>query len=109
MLDLYENPKKPEHRRNNDAFRILVETYGRLTFSRPSPVAPWYWQVVVLGEGPYPVLINIWPTSATGQRDGYKSVRGWDRIERLIEQAILENGYGDEDDAFEIIDEGDHA
>lgn len=93
-MELYAT--KSSHRENNLGFVKLMERYSWADFKQPNKEkAPWHWQMLIQGQGPYTVLINIWPHVAKAQREGEKTVQGWMNIRSLIAQAIDENGYGE--------------
>ena len=84
-----------KHDRENEQFVELVKQYEWADFYRPNAEkSPWHWVCAVRGEGPYVANINIWTTTAKGQREGMLSVKGWDAIRGLIAEAIEENGFG---------------
>lgn len=86
-MQLYANPNRPDHAENNAAFLKILERFPDLHLYQPSPEkAPWHWQAVI--DGPDPQLVNFWPHSLKGQRDGYKSVEGARAIEGIIQGAI---------------------
>lgn len=90
---LYSTSAK--HDRENEQFEALVRRYEWADFYRPNAEkSPWHWVCVVRGKGPYVANINIWTTTARGQREGMPSVKGWDEIRRLITEAIEEDGFG---------------
>ena len=98
-MELYQKTK--EHEKNNEAFRMLVRRYEWMRFYQPNEIAaPWHWQCLVRGEGPYVVAINFWPHVAKAQREYCKSVQGWDEIRSLISTVIDENGF----DEIEVIE-----
>lgn len=83
-------------RMNCEAFCMFVKSHKWIRFYQPSPQkAPWHWQCQIKGEGPYDVLVNFWPHTAKAQRDGCKSVEGWDAIRALVSQIMEENGFDD--------------
>lgn len=93
-MNFYE--RTPEHAMNNECFRMFVKRLNWAQFYQPQPQkAPWYWQAIIRGEGPYDVLVNFWPHVAKAQREGEKPVKGWDAIRLLMSQIIDENGFGD--------------
>jgi len=99
-MNLYERTE--EHQKNNECFRLFVRSFSLARFFQPSPEkSPWHWQTIVRGEGPYDVLINFWPHVAKAQKDGEKSVEGWDQIRLLMLQVIDENGFGDGSEVIE--------
>ena len=99
-MELYE--KTEEHSYNNDVFRAFMRRYSWAEFYQPSPgKAPWHWKCVVKGDGPYDVMINLWPHIAKAQREHCKSVEGWDKIRSLMSEAIEENGFGGVEDLIE--------
>lgn len=94
--------KDQTQRGNCDAFVYLARRYDWIRFYQPNPQkAPWHWQCGIRGEGPYDVIVNFWPHVAKAQREGEKSVEGWDNIRSLISQVIDENGFGDGSEVLE--------
>lgn len=92
MMNLYE--KTEAHAKNNDAFRKFCKRYEWAKFYQPNAEkAPWHWQCIVRGEGPYTTTINIWPHIAKAQVEGCKSVSGWDQIRLAMSLAIDANGF----------------
>ena len=99
-MELYE--RTAQHAKNNECFRQLAKRYPWIKFTQPQPVkAPWHWQCIIRGEGPYPVLVNFWPHVAKAQREHCKSVQGWEDIRLIIVKAIDENGFDDDGEVTE--------
>lgn len=91
-MKLYE--KTTDHAMNNECFRMFVKRFQWVRFYQPQPQkAPWHWQASIIGQGPYDVLVNFWPHVAKAQREGEKSVEGWEAIRLLMAQIIDENGF----------------
>lgn len=89
-MQLYANPNRPDHAENNAAFLRVVNAYPQLSLFQPSPdKAPWHWQAVI-DTGGEVQLINFWPHTMKGQRDGYKAVQGEHALRAIIEQAIID-------------------
>lgn len=89
-MQLYANPRRPDHAENNAAFIRVVNDYPQLSLFQPSPEkAPWHWQCVI-DLGAEPQLINFWPHTLKGQRDGYRSVEGEAALHGIIQQAIID-------------------
>lgn len=87
-MQLYANPHRPDHAENNTAFLRVVKDYPALKLSQPSPdKAPWHWQAVI-DLGGYTQILNFWPHTLKGQRDGYRAVTGEDALRGIIEGAI---------------------
>lgn len=99
-MQLYENPNRPDHAENNAAFLRVVKDYPDLSLFQPSPdKAPWHWQAVI-DNGGYAQLLNFWPHTLKGQREGYKSVEGVSALRGIIEGAI-EDSFRPDDDLIE--------
>ena len=93
-MELYET--KQSHRENNENFRKFLKRFPWLKIKQPNKEkAPWHWQFEVGGEGPYTVLVNIWPHVAKAQPEGRETYLGWDSIRLMMSILIDENGYGD--------------
>jgi hypothetical protein len=100
-MQLYANPDKPDHAANNARFLDIVKAYPQLSLFQPSPdKAPWHWQAII-DMGCEPQILNFWPHTMKGQRDGYKAVQGEHAIRGIIEQAIIDAGQDDNFDLFE--------
>jgi len=89
-MQLYANPHRPDHAENNAAFLRVVNDFPQISLFQPSPEkAPWHFQCVIdLGNDPQ--LINFWPHTMKGQRDGYKAVQGEHALRGIIEQALID-------------------
>ena len=86
-MQLYANPNRLDHAENNAAFLRIVNRFPDLNLYQPSPEkAPWHWQAVI--EGADPQLLNFWPHSLKGQRDGMRAVEGGAAIIGIIEGAL---------------------
>lgn len=86
----------------NEQFLALANRYEWADFYRPNAEnSPCHWVCAVRGAGPYIAKINIWTTTARGQREGMPSVKGWDEIRGLIDEAIEENGFGSDHGVIE--------
>ena len=102
-MQLYANPRNPLHFKNNERFLSVIGEFPVVKLFQPSPEkAPWHVQCVIDGGG-YPQLINFWPHSMKGQRDGHKSVEGEAAIRGIIEQAIIDSMRPEE--AIELFEE----
>jgi hypothetical protein len=89
-MQLYANPNRPDHAENNAAFLRVVNDYPGLSLFQPSPEkAPWHWQAVIDLGGDVQ-LINFWPHTLKGQRDGYKAIQGEAALRGIIEQAFID-------------------
>lgn len=89
-MQLYANPDRPDHAANNAAFLRVVKQFPELSLFQPSPdKAPWHWQAVI-DKGNEPQILNFWPHTLKGQRDGYKAIQGADALRGIIEQAIID-------------------
>lgn len=87
-MKLFANPDNPDHAENNAAFLRVVNDYPQLSIYQPSPEkAPWHWQAVIDLGGDVQ-LLNFWPHTLKGQRDGMKAVQGAVAIRVIIEGAI---------------------
>lgn len=87
-MQLYANPNRPDHAENNAAFLRVVKDYPGLHLFQPSPdKAPWHWQAII-DLGGYTQLLNFWPHTLKGQRDGYRSVEGEQALRGIIEGAL---------------------
>lgn len=87
-MELYANPNRPDHTENNAVFCEIVNRYPQLSLFKPSPEkAPWHVQGII-DMGREPQLLNFWPHTLKGQRDGYRSVSGRLALIAIIEQAI---------------------
>tara|TARA_R110001632_G_scaffold1568_2_gene6901 strand:+ start:365 stop:673 length:309 start_codon:yes stop_codon:yes gene_type:complete len=99
QMNLYE--RNQEHKKNNECFKIFVRCFNWVDIYQPQPEkSPWHWQARVVGDGTHSVIVNFWPHVAKAQRDGEKSVQGWDKIYSIMQCAINENGF----DEFEVIE-----
>ena len=101
-MQLYANPNRPDHAENNAAFLRIVNRFpsGALALYQPSPEkAPWHWQAVIDGKDPQ--LLNFWPHTLKGQRDGMKAVEGEVAIIGIIEGAIA----GAAKESFDLIED----
>ena len=87
-MKLFQNPDRPDHAANNAAFLRVVNEFPSLSLFQPSPEkAPWHFQAVIdLGNDVQ--VLNFWPHTLKGQRDGYKSVQGANALRGIIEAAI---------------------
>lgn len=89
-MQLYANPNRPDHAENNAAFQRVVNAYPEISPFQPSPEkAPWHWQAVIDLGGDVQ-LINFWPHTLKGQRDGYRAIQGENALRGIIEQAIID-------------------
>lgn len=87
-MNLYQNPDRPDHAANNAAFIRVVNEFPQLSLFQPSPVkAPWHWQAVIDLGGDVQIL-NFWPHTLKGQRDGYKAVSGENALRGIIMGAL---------------------
>lgn len=87
-MQLYANPNRPDHAANNSAFLRVVNDYPQLSLFQPSPEkAPWHWQAVI-DLGGTPQILNFWPHTLKGQRDGLRSVEGEAALRGIIEGAL---------------------
>lgn len=89
-MQLYANPNRLDHAENNAAFLRVVKRFPTLSLFQPSPDrAPWHWQAVIdLGNDPQ--ILNFWPHTLKGQRDGHKAVEGDREIFNIIRQAFID-------------------
>lgn len=100
-MNLYANPNNPAHAANNATFLRIVKAYPVLGLFQPAPEkAPWHWQAVI-NFGYQDELLNFWPHTLKGQRDGYRSVEGEHAIRGIIEQALIDAGHYDDFDLIE--------
>lgn len=84
-MQLYANHEEDE--RNNAAFLYVISQFPQVKLFQPSPEkAPWHFQAVI--DGDTPQLINFWPHTLKGQRDGLRSVQGVEAISGIILGAI---------------------
>ena len=96
-MQLYANPNRPDHAENNAAFLRVVKDYPQLRLFQPSPEkAPWHWQTII-DVGGDPQLINFWPHTLKGQRDGYRAVEGETALRNIIEGALEDALHHSED------------
>ncbi len=87
-MKLYANPHRPDHAANNAAFLRVVKDYPQVNLFQPSPEkAPWHWQAVI-DLGGYLQLVNFWPHTLKGQREGYRAVEGEAALRGIIEGAL---------------------
>lgn len=87
-MQLYANPNRPDHAENNAAFLRVVKDYPGLKLFQPSPEkAPWHWQAVI-DLGGDEQLLNFWPHTMKGQRDGCRAVEGEHALRSIIEGAL---------------------
>lgn len=87
-MQLYANPNRPDHAENNAAFLRVVKDYPALSLFQPQPEkAPWHWQSVI-DLGREPQILNFWPHTLKGQRDGFKAVCGEHAIRGIIDAAF---------------------
>lgn len=87
-MGFYANPHQPAHAANNATFQRVVNDYPELSLYQPNPEkAPWHWQAII-DLGGEVQLINFWPHTMKGQRDGLKSVQGELSLRGIIEGAI---------------------
>lgn len=99
-MQLYANPNRPDHAKNNAEFLEVVNRFPDLHLFQPSPIkAPWHVQAVI--DGPSPQLLNFWPHSLKGQRDGHKAVEGAAAIEGIIRGALEDA----QEHPFDLIEE----
>lgn len=100
-MQLYANPNRQDHLENNAVFIRVVNDYPQLSLYQPSPEkAPWHWQCII-DLGREVQLINFWPHTLKGQRDGYKAVQGETALRGIIEQALID-AVGNE--SFDVIE-----
>ena len=87
-MKLYANPHRPDHAANNAAFLRVVKDYPQVHLFQPSPEkAPWHWQAII-DLGGDQQLVNFWPHTLKGQRDGYRAVEGEAALRGIIEGAL---------------------
>lgn len=87
-MQLYANPHRPDHAANNAAFLRVVKDYPQVRLFQPSPEkAPWHWQAVI-DLGGYLQIVNFWPHTLKGQREGYRAVEGEAALRGIIEGAL---------------------
>ena len=99
-MQLFANPERPDHAENNAVFLRVVNDFPQLSLFKPAPEkAPWHVQAVV-DLGREPQLINFWPHTLKGQRDGYKAVEGEHALRGIIEQAIIDAA----EEPFDVIE-----
>lgn len=80
---------KQKHRQNVKDFDALMSKYPWMKLSFPNiEKAPWHEQAVLTTDLGHSIILNFWPCSMTAQRDGEKSVKGYEAIRLMISTAI---------------------
>lgn len=88
-MELYANPHKPDHAKNNAAFLSILSEFPEIQIFQPSPQsAPWHWQAIV--DGPSLQTLNFWPHRMQAQRGGMKAVQGRHEVINVITDAIID-------------------